>query len=296
MEMHQVRYFLAVSETLNFTRAAERCHVTQPSLTRAIQALEYEFGGPLVHRERAKTHLTDLGQMVRPYLEEVYLQTRAAKQRAKEFTSLMSSSISLGMMCTIGPQRLVPLIRSFHQRHPGIDIALRDANAQALQEMLDQGELDVAVLGLPQGIPDRYHALPLYSERFLIAFAPGHRFERLNAVRALDLHGERYLSRINCEYADHMIEIYRREGVELLQPYRSERDDWILSMAMAGLGYSFIPEFAVSLPGLITRPAIDPEIVRSIALVTVRGRPHSAAVGAFVRDAKTHPWTQPTLH
>src|SRR5882724_7842369 len=67
MEMHQVRYFLAVAEELNFTRAAEKCNVSQPSLSRAIQMLEQEFGGPLFWRERGRTHLTELGQMIRPH-------------------------------------------------------------------------------------------------------------------------------------------------------------------------------------------------------------------------------------
>jgi DNA-binding transcriptional LysR family regulator len=69
MEMHQVRYFLVVCEHLNFTQAARGCHVAQPSLTRAIQLLEKEFGGRLFHRERSRTHLTELGRIVRPYLQ-----------------------------------------------------------------------------------------------------------------------------------------------------------------------------------------------------------------------------------
>ena len=80
MEMHQVRYFLAVADELNFTRAAERCNVAQPSLTRAIKLLEEELGGPLFHRERANTHLSELGRMVKPYLEQVYGQADAAKR------------------------------------------------------------------------------------------------------------------------------------------------------------------------------------------------------------------------
>src|SRR5271169_2444725 len=72
MEMHQVRYFLAVAQHLNFSRAAEECNVTQPSLSRAIQQLEGEFGGQLFHREHKFTHLTDLGHMVRPHLETIY--------------------------------------------------------------------------------------------------------------------------------------------------------------------------------------------------------------------------------
>ena len=87
MEMHQVRYFLAVAEELNFTRAAEKCHVAQPSLTRAIQLLEGELGGPLFHRERANTHLSELGRTVKPYLEQVYGQTLQAKRLAFDFST-----------------------------------------------------------------------------------------------------------------------------------------------------------------------------------------------------------------
>jgi len=66
--MQQVRYFLAVAGTLDFARAAERCNVSQPSLTRAIQSLEAELGGPLFHRERGNTHLTELGRIIQPFL------------------------------------------------------------------------------------------------------------------------------------------------------------------------------------------------------------------------------------
>ena len=83
MEMHQIRYFLALCEELNFTKAAERCNVAQPSLTRAIKLLEDEFGGELVHRERANTHLTELGRMMRPHLTEVY-ETRSWRAARRE--------------------------------------------------------------------------------------------------------------------------------------------------------------------------------------------------------------------
>src|SRR5215831_15485976 len=80
MEMHQIRYFLAVADELNFTRAATKCNVSQPSLTRAIKLLEEELGGALFHRERANTHLSELGRMVMPHLQQVYGQSQAAKQ------------------------------------------------------------------------------------------------------------------------------------------------------------------------------------------------------------------------
>src|SRR6516165_254095 len=110
MEMHQIRYFLAVAEELNFTRAAERCNVAQPSLTRAIRLLEEELGGPLFHRERANTHLSELGRMVHPYLTQVYEQTQAVKQQAINFTRLGQSTLKLGIMCTVSPAGLVDLV------------------------------------------------------------------------------------------------------------------------------------------------------------------------------------------
>lgn len=291
MEMHQVRYFLAVAETLNFTRAAERCNVTQPALTRAIKNLEDEFGGPLFRRERANSHLTELGRTMLPHLTEVLAQSEAAKTRAKQFAKLDRTPLSVGIMCTLGPQKLVTFMRTFRDANPGVDIALRDAKGQALQEMLAAGELDVAIYGLPDGIDEaRFHAMKLFDERFMVGFPEGHRFEASRKIALKDMQGERYLFRSNCEYGDHIRELYRSNGVEILRPYRSERDDWIQSMVVAGLGVMTIPEYAVTVAGLRTRPLCDPGVTRTIHLVTVRGRPHAPAVGAFLRAAVGHDW------
>ena len=100
-----------------------------------------------------------------------------------------------------------------------------------------------------------------------------------------------YLARANCEYKGYLRDIRQGlGGVELRRPYTSERDDWIQCMVLAGLGFTYVPEYAVTISGLVTRPLIEPEVYRTVSLVTVRGRPHSPAVGAFVREAKRHPW------
>ena len=85
MELHEIRYFLALSKTLNFTKAAEMCNVSQPALTRAIQKMEDELGGLLFSRERSNTHLTELGRMLEPHLTEVLARTQAAKETAQAF-------------------------------------------------------------------------------------------------------------------------------------------------------------------------------------------------------------------
>jgi DNA-binding transcriptional LysR family regulator len=291
MEMHQIRYFLAVSDALNFTRAAEKCHVSQPSLTRAIKLLEDELGGPLFHRERANTHLTDLGQLMLPHLKQVLAEAEAAKQRAQGFAKLDQAVLKLGVMCTIGPTRLVNLISGFQRRHPGVQVTMSDSGAKELQEQLVQGELDVALYGMPGTIDERCHARSLYDERFMIAFRSGHRFERQDTVACRDLHGQSYLSRAKCEFAQHMRSILDGLGVEVKRPYRTEREDWVQGMILAGLGFGFIPEYSITLPGVHARPLADPPITRTVQLVTVRGRPHTPAVGAFVRETLGFDWT-----
>jgi LysR family hydrogen peroxide-inducible transcriptional activator len=285
MEIQQVRYFVALCETLNFTRAAERCNVSQPSLTRAIKLLEDELGGPLFLRERRNTRLTELGRMMQPYLERVMGGIEGAKTEARSVRQDQRTSLKLGLMCTIGPTRLLPMIASFHARNPNIALALSDAKGQVLAERLLGGELEVAILALPGELDERLHALPLFSEQFMITFAPGHRFERQNAVRATDLDGEAYIIRANCEFGEHISRSLDELGVSVNVCYRSERDDWVAAMVLAGLGIGSSPEGAILAPGLLARPLIEPEFVRTVQVVTVRGRPHTPAVGALVRSA-----------
>ena len=288
--MHQIRYFLAVCEALNFTRAAESCNVSQPSLTRAIKGLEDELGGPLFRRERNNTHLTGLGEMMRPHLVQVLIETDAAKERARSFSKLEDVELKLGMMCTIGPRRFVPFLQAFRERHPRVRLVVQDGSNVQLQERLAQGELDIAVYGQPDEIDERFHARPLYDERFVIGVGPGHAFGDQNVVCAKDLDGQPYLNRLQCEFFDHAGKLFRENGAKTIIVFRSDRDDWVQSMALAGLGFTFIPEYAVTIPGLRVRPLIDPEIVRTIQVVTVHGRPHVPAVGAFVREILAFSW------
>jgi DNA-binding transcriptional LysR family regulator len=292
MEMHQIRYFLAVSEELNFTRAAERCNVAQPSLTRAIKLLEAELGGVLFHRERANTHLSELGRMVKPYLEKVYTEAQEAKRYASEFTKLKRTALKLGVMCTIAPNHLVDLVCGLQKRHPGIELEIADASAKQLEDRLLAGDLEVAIYCIPGKEPDeRLHYLPLFREQFLVVLPQHHRLAAQNAVSPKDLNGEQYLNRISCEFYGYAGPIWREHGLTAWKTaYRSERDDWILAMIASGLGFGFMPASCATHPMVVARPMVDPEFWREVNLVTVRGRPHSPAVGALVREAMRTRW------
>lgn len=291
MEMHQVRYFLAVADELNFTRAAERCNVAQPSLTRAIKLLECELGGPLFNRERDNTHLTELGRIVRPHLEQVFQQSVAARDLAANFTRIEKVPLKLGVMCTIAPDQLVGLIFAINNRYPGVELELLDGSGVLLNERLLSGDLEAAIFCTGLLAPDeRLNTIPLFREQMMIVLHPDHPLAMKNMVTVKDLHGERYLQRINCEFTGQVTPIMREQDVKVDVVYRSERDDWIMSMVASGYGYAFMPQGCVTNPNVVARPLFDPEIHRNVNLATVRGRQYSPAVGVLVREAMRAKW------
>lgn len=290
MEMQQVRYFVTLAQTLNFTRAAELCNVSQPALTRAIQQLEYEFGGPLFHRERNNTHLSELGRMMLPYLETVHASTQAAKAAARSAKKIENVTMTLGAMCTIGPQLVADLIVKFQAEHPDVEVSVVDGEARAMIEKLEKGDLHLSIVGVPEELPDTLHQVPVFSERFVIVIPRDHPWAEKNAIRVCELDGEPYVGRTNCEVFQMVTQDFARRGVTTKKVFSSPRDDWVQKMIKAGLGFGFFPEYCVTDPDLIVRPLIEPEYSRTIYLATVRGRPHSPAIGAFVREARRHNW------
>lgn len=292
MEVHEIRYFVAVSETLNFTRAAERCNVTQPALTRAIKSLEEKLGaGPLVNRERGNTHLTELGCTMLPYFQHVLNNLEASQAEARSYVKMSGKKLRIGLMCTIGPKLLINLFAAFGACYPDMLVELVDGPVPMLEEHLSKGELDVAIFCRPGALDDRFHAVGLYQERFMVALSPAHPLASQSTIRMRDLHRQRYLGRSSCEFYERLRQIRLEIGsIEFERPYSSDRDDWVQSMVMAGLGFTYLPEYAAAVPGLRLVPLIEPEVQRTVHLVTVRGRPHSPGVGAFVREVRRHDW------
>lgn len=290
MEFHQIRYFLTTAETLNFTRAAERCNVSQPALTRAVKKLEEELGGALFRRERNRTHLTDLGQVMKEHLGRVNTTTQDAVLAASKLLNLEKSPLKVGIMCTIGSLRTIPFLSRFQMIHPGIDLTIYDVTPQNLNEGLLSGSLDCALLGLPTELEDRFDTVRLYQERMVAIFPPDHRFATMTDIPVSELADERYLDRLNCEFRNSFFELLKKRDIDVSVWYRSEREDWLQNMVLQGMGISIIPEYAISVEGIQSRPITDPDIMRNVELVTVSGRRRSPAVQAFVDEATKYSW------
>jgi DNA-binding transcriptional LysR family regulator len=290
MEMHQVRYFLAMAKTLSFTRAAELCHVSQPALTTAIKKLETRLGSSLFHREGRSLLMTEFGRQMLPHLEQIVGQADAAETVAKNFRLLNQVPVRIGVMSTIGPMRVAGLLAAFEQKCPGVDVAVNDGAPEALASQLDADELDFAILNAMQGLGESYRAEPLYTERIVVVLPPEHPLNERNSISLRDLDGLPYVDRLACEMREMVTGMCDNMGVKLYARFRSEREDWVQAMVLAKIGFAFMPEYSVVHPATIQRPLIDPVIERTISLITVPGRKHSPAVAAFVSQVRSHRW------
>jgi DNA-binding transcriptional LysR family regulator len=289
VELHQIRYFLAASETLNFTRAAERCDVAVPSLTRAIRKLERELGGPLFRRERHLTSLTDLGRLMRIHFLTIGEAAERAQRDAEDYLGVRSR-LKLGVVASMPAGPLVRYLQALRARAPEIELHLWESGCEEIAQALRRGEIDLALLSLPE-YPPALRPVALCREGYRVAFAPGHRFEAMEAVPLRELEGEAYVKRLHCEFPSN----FARLGVA--KPYRevrvryvSEREDWVQAMVAAGLGCTLMPEHLALLPGILTRPLTEPEVHRTISAVTVAGRPHTPPVRAALAALRAVAW------
>jgi DNA-binding transcriptional LysR family regulator len=290
MELYQIRYFVALCEALNFARAAERCGVTSPSLTRAVQKLEYELGGLLIRREGRLTHLTELGRLVRPMLEELLAHTEGIKAAAHRFLEAETKPLRLGVMPSVGSFRLAPFLACFGGERPGIELGIAEGTAAQLEELLLSGNLDVAVAARLGPANKRLRQYLLYRESVVVVFPQGHRFEWQETVRLIDLKGENFLLRANCDKRALVLESCRKQGFQLRIVYRSEREDWIQMMVAAGRGVTLMPENMHLGHGTLARPLVEPAVNCDVCLVTVAGRPYDPPVQHFVRAIRAHKW------
>jgi DNA-binding transcriptional LysR family regulator len=290
MEMHQVRYFLAVARTLSFTRAAEACSVSQPALTTAIKKLEAQIRAPLFHREGHRLVLTDVGRRLQPYFATIMEQTEAVESVARDFRLLNQVPVRLGVMTTVGPMRVSALLSEFGGRCAGVEVAVRDGAPEALAALLDADELDAAILNPLDGLGENVKAEPLYTERYVVVLPDDHPLKDSNGIALRDLSGLPYVDRLSCEMREMVMGVCEESGVTLYARFRSEREDWVQAMVAAKIGFAFMPEYSVTDRDMIRRPLVDPALSRTISLVTKRGRRHPPALAAFIETARSQRW------
>lgn len=291
MELHQVRYFLEVSSERNFTKAARKCGISQPSLTRAIKLLEKEFGGELFGRRAGRVDLTELGKLILPYLQNLWEQASTVKKLVSDVRVRNQAQVRVGVMCTIAPKLLIETLASFRSRHSDTYLEIVDGTAEELEEQLLEANLEVAIFSRPRRGPNpRLNYFKLFREQMMIVVPTTHEFASLRGVRSAELCREGYVARSSCEFAENTGNELDGVFASWKTTYQSDRDDWVLAMIASGFGYGFFPLYSAQNQDLAVIPLVEPEFWRDVNLTTVIGRPHSAAVGAFVHEAMRSTW------
>lgn len=290
MEMFQIRYVLAASRTLNFTKAAAQCNVSQPALTKAIKSIEARLGAPLFYREGRRVMLSAFGRSVLPHLQHIADAAETTQLLAQNFRLLHGVPIRLGVLSTVGHGRFARFMARFHADNPDTELAVIEASLPDLRQQLDDGGLDLAVINPLEGPAEGLRILALYDERYVVILPPDHRLAARNTIRLADLSGEAYVDRLSCEMREMVMAVCDQRDITLYARFRSAREDWVQAMVMARIGFAFMPEHAITHPDLLRRTLIEPAVSRTIALASVPGRPHNPATAAFVRAAQSHDW------
>ncbi|TBC01359.1 LysR family transcriptional regulator [Rhizobium ruizarguesonis] len=293
MELHQVRYFLALANTLNFTRAAEMCSVTQPALTKGVQRLEQELGGQLIYRERQLTHLTDLGKAVLPMLERALASTEAVRRRAREFQQKDVAPLAIGLAPSISACLVLEPIAEIRKFVPGLDVELREEQPSRLVELLLEGEVNVALVGDLDEKPDRIDDWALFEERYVAVLSASHELADLPAIGIEALREAIILDRSNCDVASKFQRLWFPD-VPPNQIHSSCRDLHLQHLAAAGLGIILAPEHMPRLPSLKALPIEGDPVWREVRLLAVQGRRYSPALDAFVKVARLRDWSPHT--
>ena len=285
MEMNQLRYVVAVARAGNFTRAAEQCRVSQPSLSQQIQKLEEELGERLFDRMKRETKLTSHGEAFVRRAVRILEEAEMAMREAADAKSLLSGSLTIGVLPTIAPYLLPETISVFARKYPGVEIVIKEDTTAQLLKHLTTYEIDFAIASDP--IQDsRFEIKELLTEELLLALPPGHPLTRKRTVPASALRGERLLvmQEGHC-LGDQVLGFCEHRGMKPTVSFRSAQLETIYALVAAGLGLSLIPAMAVQggrSNALEYRSIQSPRPERKILTVWPRQRPLGRAAHVFL--------------
>jgi DNA-binding transcriptional LysR family regulator len=292
MEMHQVRYFLAVARTLNFTRAAEECNVSQPSLTRAVKLLEYELGGDLLRRERSHTHLTELGERMLPLLAQCFESAASAKAIAAAMKSRKLAALRLALPHSVDVLPLMPHIVELLSQFEGLAFRLVRGGSVEIAEALRDGAADLAVCGPQEMGWDRFESWPLFAESLRLAFLDGHRFANRESVSLEELRPETLIVRRFCETHPPVEAMLAAQGVDLGFAVEAGSEHDALAFLAAGAGVLVAP-VSLTLPaGTRTARLEGVELTRELRVYAVAGRHRAAAAAMLVTQLRAADWSR----
>jgi LysR family hydrogen peroxide-inducible transcriptional activator len=285
MEVHQLRYFVEVVQTGSFTKAAERCHVTQPTLSHQIKKLEETLGEPLLQRRRQGVRTTPLGQAFLARARSILAELRAAEEEAAFYAGDLKGSLRLGVIPTVAPYLMPRLVRASLRRFPALAFEITEDTTDNLLQAMRGGVLDACLLSLPV-MGDEWKAEELMRDEILLALPPGHQLAcGRKSVHPARLRGEALvlMKEAHC-LRGQSLDICESSGARPEVYFTSSQIETLLAMVEAGFGLSFVPALARTAfrqRKVEFRPLAPQGVYRTLALVWLRQNVETRALQSF---------------
>ncbi|MGH6859647.1 MAG: LysR family transcriptional regulator [Phyllobacterium sp.] len=291
MELNQIKYFLNLADTLNFTEAAVRSGVSQPALTRAIQRLEQELGGTLVYRDGKDSRLTALGRDIRS--EFVAIADREQRVRAISLNRVRGrrETLTLGIVNTIAPALITGFVTHALRQMPMLELVLQPITRDEGRERLLNGQIDGCFCTDPTAGNTKIATIEMFSERLLLAMAQEHNLANQVSVSLADLSEQPYLDRLQCEFRSRVQSHLHARAIIMIPRLRSEREDLIQQAVAEGTGVCILPERSVIVEGLTLRPVDTLDLSRTVGFQSISGSGTAAALRQFRVLIERYAWS-----
>jgi DNA-binding transcriptional LysR family regulator len=290
MDLRQLRYLVALAEELNFTRAAAAEHIAQPALSQQIRRLEDEVGIGLVERTTRRVALTEAGELLVVRARRILAELEAAREELQALRGVDVGRVSMGAIHTMGPIDLSLALATFHARHPGVALTVREQTSEECAELLRVDELDLAFLSVTERVESHELGIhQLISEELMVLLPRDHALAGRDDVRMAELAREEFISfRQGARLRELLFSAGRDAQFEPQVRLESNEAQRIRSLVSRGLGVAILPRSDALAPGaevVVTR-LVDPVLRRDISLAWRAGRRQSPATAAFLELAR----------
>jgi len=287
MEVHQLRYVCAIADTGNFSRAAERCQIAQPSLSQQVLKLEADLGAKLFDRLGRSVRLTEAGRAFLTHARAILEQMDLARASVSEKNADFRGSVAVGVIPTVAPYLIPGYTASFAKKYPDAKLRIVEETTSILVEGLRNLSIDVAILALPLRHKD-LELFPIRTEPLFIVMRKDHPRASAKSLALKDLRGESFVMlRDGHCFRDLSIATCTRARIIPNIAFESGQFSSLLGMVAAGVGVSLVPEMAIDRNvGCRYVRLSDAQATRTVVAAVLRGRSFNRVQQAFMSGIK----------
>lgn len=290
MDLNQIRYFIHLADLLNFTEAARRSGVSQPSLTKAIMRLEEELGGQLIYRDGKDNRLTALGREMQVEFMKIDSLINNIHELAEDSLGGRKCKLRVGVMTTIAPAPFAKFWSNVLTELPHMELHFSPMLPDEDEYEVLAGNYDLCILSQLPKPNFKLTSVPLYSEPLQLAVALNHELAKQEEILP-DLIAEHpYVDRLHCEFRTRVINYFMNRNIVMKPNILSEREDWVQQFVADGLGVTTLPKYSLIVKGLTLRPVTGLELSREVTLVAVSGSGNPVELRKILSIAENYDW------